>query len=341
MLYSQRTLAAGCHGERRHDHSCDCVRKHKALLFLKIQCRFWPGGVSNTDTYYEYTAPVQFDRNLTFTAVAVWEARTSAGAMYDGKSSHGMQFIESTEVEAFTLPEVAVNQSSDEYYLPVVAGGMTQSVDITVPTGYKYFFDYLRTIRHNGVFDSECNVDIKLQKLENGAFVTVDDCWFNVPYPSGVWYSYGPFITAGDWRLTFYADEGSIAGQKAIVYFRAHCLTNEGDFTYPRLSGLKVTPKMDGMEIDVNDITIPDKTVDELFTYLTVNKGRTIENITGSATGTEAEAKAVIRAYPEDNNNYESVRVWRRAKNDNGSYAELNRIQASDGWIGFDSQRQS
>ena len=291
--------------------------------------------VSDANSYYEYTAPVQFDRNLTFTAMAVWETCVGESAMFWGKSTNGMQLIESTEVEAFALPEVANNQSSAEYYLPVVADGMSQSVDITVPAGYKYFFDYLRTIRHNGVFDSECSVNVKLQKLENGAYVTVDNCWFNLPYPDGIWYDSGPFLTSGDWRLTFYADEASSAGQKAIVYFRAHCVTNEGDFSYPRLGGLKVTPKMDGMEIDVNDITIPDKTVDELFTYITVNKGKTIESITGSADGTEAEAKAVIKAYLEDNSNYDYVKVWRRARNANG-YSGIDDIHADSGWIGFD-----
>lgn len=86
----------------------------------------------------------------------------------------------------------------------------------------------------------------------------MDDCWYNIPYNSGLYYTNGPFITSGEWRLTFSAVSNSAAGKKAIIYLRLRAENNDDDFSYPRLSGIKVTPKMDVMYIDVNNIIIPD-----------------------------------------------------------------------------------
>ena len=98
---------------------------------------------------------------------------------------------------------------------------MTQSVDISVPSGLKYQFYYLRTISQ-GNFDSECEAYIILQKKVDGAYVTVDDYWYNIPYKNGMYYNEGPFLTAGDWRLTFTATPDSTSGQKAIIFLQYH-----------------------------------------------------------------------------------------------------------------------
>lgn len=284
----------------------------------------------------EYTGPIDFDRNIAFTAVAVWESAATSWACYDGISyKEKAQFIECETVESFSVPVLtASNQYSDEYYIPITAGGLSQSVDITVPAGIKYQFNYLRTINENG-FNSECEALIKLQKKVDGVYVTADDCWYNIPYNEGIWYSDGPFITSGEWRLTFSAVSNSAVGKKAIIYLCLRAENNEEDFTYPRLSGIKVTPKMDGMYIDVNDIVIPDGTVDELYTYITVNKGKAIADIAGEG-ATEQQAKAVIKAYLEDNSNYDYVRVWRRARNSSG-FSLVRDINAGDNWQWTDS----
>ncbi|MBO4433520.1 MAG: hypothetical protein J5852_08315, partial [Clostridia bacterium] len=288
-------------------------------------------GESCQNNFTEYTGPIEFNRNLTFTAVAVWEQNVNSSGLQNGLATTEMQFIASTAIESFSASEAAMDQYSEEYYIPVIAGEMSQSVDITVPAGSKYMFHYLKTINQDG-FNSECEVYVKLQKFVNGAYVTVSDLWYNVPYNEGMWYSDGPFITEGDWRLTFAAIPSSENGKKAIVYLRYRREANADDYSYPRLSGLKVTPKIYGMEIDVNDITVSDQTVDELYTYITVTKGRTIEDITGSATATAADAKAVIKAFLEDNGNYDYVRIWRRTRN--SSYnPSIKDIRASDNWI--------
>ncbi|MBR4761984.1 MAG: PKD domain-containing protein, partial [Clostridia bacterium] len=246
-------------------------------------------------------------------------------------STTALQFIAANTIKSFSVAELTENgQESSEYFIPVVAGEMSQSVDFTVPAGYKYMFQRMRTINQNG-FNSECEAYIKLQKLVDGNYVTVDDCWYNIPYKDGLWYTDGPFITAGSWRLTFAAVPGAQTGKKAIVSLYYRCETNTDDYTYPRLGGLRVTPKIYGMEIDVSAITIPEKTVEELFTYITVNKGKTIADITGSATATASDAKAVIRAFLEDKNNYDYVRVWRRARNSTG-FNTIRDIRASDNW---------
>ena len=284
----------------------------------------------------EYTGPIDFDRNIAFTAVAVWEsAATSWGCCYGISYREKAQFIECEDVESFSVPELtASGQYSDEYYIPIAAGGVSQSVDITVPAGIKYQFYKLRTINENG-FNSECEALIKLQKKVDGVYVTADDCWYNIPYNNGLWYGDGPFITSGEWRLTFSAVSNSAVGKKAIIYLRLRAENNEDDFSYPRLSGIKVTPKMDGMYIDVNNIIIPDNTVDELYTYITVNKGISIADIAGEGAD-EQQAKAVIKAYLEDNSNYDYVSVWRRARNSSG-FSHIRYINAGDNWQWTDS----
>lgn len=113
----------------------------------------------------EYTGPIDFDRNIAFTAVAVWESAATSYNLYDGISyREKAQFIDCEDVESFSVPELtSSNQYSDEYYIPITAGGVSQSVDITVPAGIKYQFYDLRTINSNG-FNSECEALIKLQK---------------------------------------------------------------------------------------------------------------------------------------------------------------------------------
>ena len=299
----------------------------------KLYYSFWFNTSLQQPAYNmtEYVEPIEFDRNLAFTAVAVWESSVTSYGLYYGISyREKAQFIECEPVESFSVPVLSSsNQYSDEYYIPVIAGGIPQSVDITVPTDIKYQFDYLRTINQNG-FNSECEAYIKLERKVDGAFVTVDDCWYNIPYKDGIYYTDGPFITSGDWRITFLCVPTSAAGEKAIIYLRFRAENNTDDFSYPRLSGVKVTPKIYGMEIDVSGITIPDKTIDELFTYITVNKGKTVADIAGEG-ATEQQAKAVIRAYLEDNNNYDYIRVWRRARN--STYTpSIRDIRASDNW---------
>ena len=115
----------------------------------------------------------------------------------------------------------------------------------------------MRTIRDTNYFDSECEVYVELQKLVDGSFVTVNDNFYNIPYDSGLWYDNGPFLTAGTWRLTFKADPGSEAGQKALVYLKAVCDNNADDYSYPRLGGLVVTPRIDGMLVDVSHSPYP------------------------------------------------------------------------------------
>ncbi|MDO4893431.1 MAG: FN3 associated domain-containing protein, partial [Eubacteriales bacterium] len=287
------------------------------------------------DRYYtEYTGPIEFDRNLIFTPVAVWDSSKNNSGMHSGFSTTGRQFIPSTVIKSYTFEESPdPGRESAEYFVPLSVEN-PQSVDITVPAGQKYYFHYLRTMKDN-YFDSECEVYAELQKLVDGSYVTVNDNFYNVPFYSGLWYDYGPFLTAGSWRLTFKAVPGSEAGQKSLVFLKVHCENNADDFTYPRLGGLVVTPRIDGMLVDVNNITIPQTTIDELYTYITVNKGKSIELITGSADATEADAKAVIRAYLEDKNNYDYVKFNRRERNSDRDSGEKT-IRSSDNWVYLD-----
>ena len=78
-------------------------------------------------------------------------------------------------------------------------------------------------------------------------------------------------------------------------------------------------------------------------TQLTAHAAETADNDAGSqaepenaAPGTEADAKAVIRAYLEDKNNYDKVTVWRRARNDSNSKG-IGDIRASDNWVRLDA----
>ncbi|MBR4762267.1 MAG: chitobiase/beta-hexosaminidase C-terminal domain-containing protein, partial [Clostridia bacterium] len=91
-----------------------------------------PIGGNPSGNYTEYTGPITLDRNFTLTAVASWEGSVSYDGLQNGHSTTALQFIAANTIKSFSVAELTENgQESSEYFIPVVAGEMSQSVDFT------------------------------------------------------------------------------------------------------------------------------------------------------------------------------------------------------------------
>ncbi|MDR1157179.1 MAG: PKD domain-containing protein, partial [Oscillospiraceae bacterium] len=204
-----------------------------------------------------YTEPVTVDRNAILRVRGTWPDGT-------GGAWSEPQRIWLGGAHDFAVPALdagAYYPSASTYVDVPVNGDNPQSFTVNVPAGRRYRFTH---IAYDSA-QSQSGASVGLEKWDGGRWAVQDAKWIDVLTANqGI----APALTAGLWRFTVTSEGGGLSD----VSFRLYNAENEGDYTYPPLTGLAATPTDSDIRIGLIGLTLTDAAVSEIQNTLRIYK---------------------------------------------------------------------